>query len=278
MTPGIRREVLARLEHLELPFNRDGIDPYGVSKKHLARFFNWLGFSYRYYFRCSAFGVEHVPPRGRAMIVCNHSGGYAIDGGMVLAACFFELQPPRLAHGMAEKFLSKLPFAGQWTLKTGQVMGLPQHAARLLESDRLLMVFPEGARGTAKLYSERYSLIDFGTGFMRLAMQTTTPIVPAAFLGGGEAVPTVANLYKLGRAIGAPYVPITPYLLPAPLPVHTELHFGAPMLFQGSGNEEDSLVVARVDEVKTAIESLIAEARKHYHPLGAGGRRPEEMS
>ena len=26
------------------------------------------------------------------------------------------------------------------------------------------MVFPEGARGTAKLYKERHSLVHFGTG------------------------------------------------------------------------------------------------------------------
>ena len=31
----------------------------------------------------------------------------------------------------------------------------------------------------AKLYWERHSLVDFGTGFMRLAMKTGTPIIPA---------------------------------------------------------------------------------------------------
>ena len=56
--------------------------------------------------------------------------------------------------------------------------GLPEHAERLLEEDRLLMVFPEGARGTAKLFRERHSLVEFGTGFVRLALKTKTPIVP----------------------------------------------------------------------------------------------------
>ena len=58
--------------------------------------------------------------------------------------------------------------------------GLPEHAVRLLEDDRLLLVFPEGARGTAKLFKDRNSLVRFGTGFMRLALQTGTPIVPTA--------------------------------------------------------------------------------------------------
>jgi 1-acyl-sn-glycerol-3-phosphate acyltransferase len=107
--------------------------------------------------------------------------------------------------------------------RTGNLTGLPEHAERLLEDDRLLMVFPEGARGTAKLYRERHSLVDFGTGFVRLAMKTKTPIVPFGFIGGGEAIPTIVNSYALGKLFGAPYVPITPYLFALPLPVSLEV-------------------------------------------------------
>lgn len=261
------RDIDERLERLELPFNRDGLDPYGVSKWHLRQFFRMLGFSYRYYLRCKTYGIAHMPKRTRAMIVCNHSGGYAIDAGMVVAACFFDLDPPRLAQGMAEKFISRLPFAAQWTAKTGQFTGLPEHASRLLEEDRLLAVFPEGARGTAKLFRERYSLVRFGTGFMRLALETKTPIVPAAFLGGGEAVPTVMNLYKIGKILGAPYIPVTPYLVAAPLPVKVELHFDEPMRFVGTGNEEDREIIAMVERVKQRIAELIATARTQYRPI-----------
>jgi len=267
MIPRINDEVDERLERLEIPWNRAGIDPYGISKRHLRFFMRLIGFNYKYYFRCSVRGIEHVPKRGRGMIVCNHSGGYAIDASMVVAACFFEMNPPRLAQGMAEKFLGRLPFAAQWTAKTGHFTGLPEHAGRLLEDERLLMVFPEGAKGTAKLFKDRYSLVRFGTGFVRLALETRTPIVPAAFLGGGEAVPTVLNLYKLGRLLGAPYVPVTPYLLAAPLPVHTELHLDTPMHFVGSGNEEDREIGAMAERVKQRIQDLIAAGRSEYSPL-----------
>ena len=97
------------------------------------------------------------------------------------------------------------------------------------------MVFPEGARGTAKLYRERHSLVDFGTGFVRLALKTKTPIVPFAVLGGGEAFPTVANAYELGRLLGVPYVPIVAYGLPVPLPAKLEIDYGEPIVFAGHG-------------------------------------------
>jgi 1-acyl-sn-glycerol-3-phosphate acyltransferase len=185
---------------------------------------------------------------------------------MFVAAMFLELEPPRLAQGMAEKFINRIPFASTWASRTGQFTGLPEHAERLLEDDRLLLVFPEGARGTAKLYVERNSLVDFGTGFMRLALKTKAPIIPFGFLGGGDALPTFANAYRLGRLLGVPYIPITPYLLPLPLPAQLSVRFGAPLVFEGSGAEDDAVVAGYVEQVKSAIAALVAEGRRESTP------------
>jgi 1-acyl-sn-glycerol-3-phosphate acyltransferase len=259
--PALTEEIPQRIERLELPFNEAGFDPYGVSKRTLSSGMKLLGFLYRHYFHVACRGIEHVPPRGRVMLVGNHSGGYAIDAAMVIAACFFELDPPRLAQGMADRFINRIPFLSQWTNRGGQITGLPQHAQQLLVDDRVLLVFPEGARGTAKLFWERYSLRHFGTGFVRLALRTKTPIVPFAFLGGGEAVPTIANLKLLGKLLGVPYVPVTPYLLPIPLPVKTEIEFGEPLCFEGNGDESDHVMQERADQVKAAIQLLIESGR-----------------
>ena len=255
-------EVRERLERLELPFNAYGVDPYGVSRWHLGVVFELLEFFYRRYFRVSCHGIEHVPARGRAMLVGNHSGGVAVDGVMTIASCFLEGSPPRLAQAMAEKFIGALPLASLWNSRCGQFPGLPENAQRLLEDDRLLLVFPEGARGTAKLYPQRYDLVDFGTGFMRLALKTRTPIIPFGFLGGGAAIPTVANLYGLGRALGMPYIPVTPYLVALPLPVPLEIHYSEPMVFEGTGNEEDSIIQGYVEQVKARIADIIAQRRQ----------------
>jgi 1-acyl-sn-glycerol-3-phosphate acyltransferase len=254
--------IAARVDRLEIPFNRFGVDPYGVSKEHLCRFLTMLTFLYRHYFTVGVSGAEHVPSRGRAMIVGNHSGGVAVDGAMVIASMFHEMDPPRLAQGMAEKFIARFPFASLWSSRTGQFTGLPEHAIRLLEDERLLMVFPEGARGTAKLYSERNSLVQFGSGFVRMALKTGTPIVPLGFVGGGEAVPTIVNAYGLGRLLGVPYVPVTPYLFAVPLPVRLEITYGEPMLFSGTGSEEDEVISGYVDQVKARIADLIEVGRQ----------------
>jgi len=250
-------DIDERMARLEIPFNRFGVDPYGVSKKYVAWAMRMLAPFYHSYFSVKTFDVDQVPARGRAMLVGNHSGGIALDGAMVIAAMFFAKDPPRLAQGMIEKFINQIPMASLWASRTGQFTGLPEHCIRLLEDERLLMVFPEGAKGTAKLYKDRHSLVHFGTGFLRLALKTKTPIIPFGFLGGGEALPTISNAYSLGKLFGVPYVPVTPYGLAIPLAVKMQIHFGAPMIFEGTGSEDDEVVVRWVDEVKAKIASLM---------------------
>jgi 1-acyl-sn-glycerol-3-phosphate acyltransferase len=267
------RSVAERVDRIEVPFSRHGVDHYGIDKKELAKFYTLLQFLYRRYFDVQAFGTENIPPRGRAMLVGNHSGGWAIDALMVIASAFFELDPPRLCQGMVEKFIQRMPFIAWFSARIGQLTGIPEHAIRLLEDDRLLLVFPEGARGTAKLYKERDSLVGFGTGFVRLALQTNTPIVPVGFVGGGEAIPTVANLYGLGKRLGVPYIPVTPYGLAIPLPVSLQILFGSPIVLEGSASDTDEVIAGHVAHIKATIANLIRQGRD----LREGRLRPDEL-
>ncbi len=86
--------------------------------------------------------------------------------------------------------------------------------------------------------------------------------MPFAFLGGGAAIPSIYNWVSLGRLVGAPYVPITPYGLPLPLPVKLEVEYGEPMVFEGTGAESDDLIEGYVEQVRTRIGAMIAEGRK----------------
>lgn len=273
----VDKEVFDRVRRLELPFNRYGLDPYGISQEHLAEFMTVLGWLYRHYFTVRTHGIEHVPKSGRAMVVGNHSGGVPVDGAMIIASLFLEMEPPRLGQGMVEKFANRWPVVSHWFSRVGQFTGLPEHAERLLREGRLLMVFPEGARGTGKLYKDRYELVRFGTGFMRLALETNTPIVPFAFIGGEEALPTVMHLKRLAKLVGAPYIPVPPYLLPVPMPVHCEVYYSEPMCFEGDGTEADDVIAGYVEQVKQRIRGLIEKGREERRSV-FGGVRPQLIS
>src|SRR5690606_27691336 len=128
--------------------------------------------------------------------------------------------------------------------------------------ERLLMVFPEGARGTGKLYRDKYKLVRVGTGVVRLALETNTPIVPLAFIGGGEAIPTICHLETAAELIGAPRLPGAPYGVPVPMPVRCQIFYGEPMHFEGDGNETDDVIEAYVEEVQQRIRELIEQGRR----------------
>jgi len=127
------------------------------------------------------------------------------------------------------------------------------------------MVFPEGERGFVKTYRERYRLQRFGLGFMRLALETETPIVPVGIVGSEEQSPGLLRSRWLGKLIGAPVAPVTltmPWLGLAgmiPLPVKFRIGFGEPLHFEGDSNEEDAEIERKVEIVKDAIRGLIAE-------------------
>lgn len=252
-------EVADRVDRLEIPFNQYGFDRYGVSKARLALFYSVLGQLYRHYFRVQVHGIQHVPDRGRAMLIGNHSGGLPVDAAMLLAAMLLDHDPPRIAHGMVEKFAHRWPFVSHWFDRIGQFTGVPEHAQRLLRDERLLMVYPEGARGTGKLYRDRYTLVRFGTGFMRLALETGSPIVPNAFIGGEEALPVMYHAKTLAKIVRAPYWPVPKHIIPVPLPVQCDLYFGEPMVFEGNGTESDEVIVGYVEQVRDRIRTLMAE-------------------
>jgi 1-acyl-sn-glycerol-3-phosphate acyltransferase len=119
------------------------------------------------------------------------------------------------------------------------------------------MVFPEGTRGLNKTYDKRYRLQEFGTGFMRIAVETQTPILPVAVVGAEEQAPALFDFKQVAKAIGFPALPITPTLVPLPLPVKYHLWFGEPLRFSGSADDEDAELERKVREVKGQIQGLI---------------------
>ena len=96
--------------------------------------------------------------------------------------------------------------------KIGGVPAHPANVHRLLhDEEQLVLVFPEGRKGTEKLYKDRYQLRRFGRGgFVEAAMRARVPIVPVAVVGAEEAMPIFAHMSALQRLTGLLYFPITP--------------------------------------------------------------------
>jgi 1-acyl-sn-glycerol-3-phosphate acyltransferase len=271
LLPGPLRELVEQVEHRVARFptrlNEYGYDPFGLDPEYGRQLIVAMCLVYRYWLRVETRGIERVP-EGRVLLVANHAGNtFAWDGAMIGMAMLLEAEPPRMVRGMGEYYLPTIPFFSVFMHRMGSVVGTPENCVHLLEHEEAVMVFPEGQRGFVKTYRQRYQLQRFGLGFMRLALETDTPIVPIGIVGSEEQSPGLANLPVLGRLIGAPAFPVTP-LFPwlglagfLPLPVKFRLHFGEPLRFEGDPSEDDAAIEARVETVKQSIWELVAEAR-----------------
>lgn len=255
-------EIAARLRRTPTRVNEYGYDPWGLNIDVVRRAMVISTLLYRHYFRVETYGMEHVPD-GRVLIISNHAGQVAIDAAMIGTATLLEHEPPRILRGMGEYWLPTVPFVNELMSRTGSVVGTPKNCTDLLHNEEAVIAFPEGIRGMNKLFSERYRLQRFGSGFMRLALATKTPIVPVAVVGSEEQAPAIANLSGLGRLLGMPAFPITltwPLLGPLgllPLPVKYRIYFGKPLRFEGDPDDEDAVIDRKVGRVVDTIQSML---------------------
>ncbi len=168
-----------RLRRLAAHRPTQHMDPFGLDLEWVKYALMSASVLHRLYFRVDAGGEDNVPP-GRVLLIANHSGQVPIDAALIASAIFFDAEPPRAVRSMVDKWTQTLPGVSAFFARCGQVVGVPENAVRLLESEEALLVFPEGTRGISKPFPERYQLKEFGLGFMRLALETNTPIVHRA--------------------------------------------------------------------------------------------------
>jgi 1-acyl-sn-glycerol-3-phosphate acyltransferase len=201
------RELLPALE----PDRR--LDDWGRSERIEGLFDRTaVEFFYRYWFRCEADGLENVPSDGGALLVSNHSGALPPDAPMIARAIREEHPNPRPLHITVEHFFKGYPGFSMLIPKIGCVAAHPANVHRLLFDERqLVLVFPEGRKGTEKLFSQRYRLRRFGRGgFVEAAMRAEAKLVPVCVVGAEEAAPVFAQVNLMRRLTGLLYFPITP--------------------------------------------------------------------
>ncbi len=188
---------------------RGDVDEWGRSERmrEIARML--YGPIYRAWHRVEWEGLERIPREGGALLVSNHAGAIPSDGPSIMHG--IEEQLGRPVYGLADEMFKRLPVVGTVWSRVGGVLAHPDNAYRLLrEQGQLALVFPEGTKGTGKIYSERYQLRRFGRGgFVQIAMRAGVPIVPIAVVGAEEAMPIIWKIPQVSKLLGIPYAPIT---------------------------------------------------------------------
>jgi 1-acyl-sn-glycerol-3-phosphate acyltransferase len=246
-----------------------GEDEWGFDEEFADAVTPAFEFLYDVWWRVKSRGVENVPREGRAMLVANHAGSLFPFDASMMAAAIRKHPLPRWPRFMVLDWAFALPFVSTFMRRVGGVPANPDNATALLEQDQVVMVFPEGVKGTAKPFSERYRLQRFGRGgFVEVALRTGSPIVPVAVVGSEEIYPKLGESEAAARLVGAPFFPLTPtfpWLGPLgliPLPSRWRIEFCEPIDLSDNppeSAEDRQLTFELSEQVREVIQHKLYE-------------------
>jgi 1-acyl-sn-glycerol-3-phosphate acyltransferase len=260
-------DLRRRLSTLGMSERSGEVDEFGMDEVALRSARGLLDFLYDRFWRVEISGVERLPERGPCLLVANHSGLLPYDG--LILAHGIERQHPRHERPrfLVADWLITLPFVQPALARIGGVRACRENAERLLEAGRFVIAFPEGVKGAAKVFRERYRLKRFGRGgVVRIALAKRVPLHPVGIVGAEEAHPILFKEYTAARALGLPFLPVTPtfpFLGPLgalPLPSKWIIRIGEALAFDHLGPDaaEDELLVARLtEELRGRIQGLV---------------------
>src|SRR5215211_807522 len=156
------------------------------------------------YFRAEVHGLDEIPADEPVLLVGNHSGGTLIADTFVFAQHFYDhFGAERRFHQLAHDLVFQVPGARASLCRFGTVPASPDNMRAALERDAALLVYPGGDHETYRPTWEQ-DKIDFAgrTGFVKLALELGTPIVPVVAIGGQETALFLGRGRGVARALG----------------------------------------------------------------------------
>jgi 1-acyl-sn-glycerol-3-phosphate acyltransferase len=238
----------------------------------VADFYRWLG---EHYFRLRILGVEHVPARGAALLVGNHSGGFLPSEGFFTEIAIHDhLDQDRRVYALAHDFLFDDPVLARYAARLGILRAGHDSAHRAFAAGHLVLVYPGSDLETFRSFWDRNKIVLGGRkGFVKLALRERVPIIPVVTAGNHEQLIVLSRGDRLARALHAhrwartEVLPVAlalpwgltsgfvPYL---PLPAQTTLSFLPAMQWPelGAADAEDPGVLERCYlEVEHAMQA-----------------------
>jgi 1-acyl-sn-glycerol-3-phosphate acyltransferase len=184
----------------------------------------------RIYHRLTVLAPPHLPSKGAAILICNHTSG--LDPVMIQSVCkrvivwmmakeYYEIKPLKPFF----KMLEAIPVD-----RGSRDTAAMRLALRALQDGRILGIFPEG-----RISTTRGTMLPFQSGVAQLAIKTGVPIYPAFLDGTQYGVSDMAAAF-VGRQ-------------------ESTLRFGGAITIDRSSASRESLEAATAT-LHSAVESL----------------------
>jgi len=210
----------------------------------------------RNYFRLEVEGLDNVPRRGSGIIAPNHSGYTGFDA--LLLAHIINKDLKRIPRVLTHHFW----FLSKATAIPAQKMGFTEatfeNGVASLKRNNLIMLFPEGEYGNFKPTSQLYQLQEFKRGFVRMALETQSPIIPALVIGAEETHINLSQL-KFTKFLRGTVIPLPLNIIP--LPVKWKIKFLPPihLPYDKSAVHDRELVKDISQDIQEQMQDVLSE-------------------
>lgn len=237
-------------------FNLTSLDRDSLIYRVLPRFLMEIA---RKYFRLEVEGIESIPKRGAAIIAPNHSGFSGFDA--ILLANVIQKDAKRIPRVLTHH----LWFLTEATAIPAQKMGFTEatfeNGIKELKKNNLIVLFPEGEHGNFKPSSQRYELQEFKRGFVRMALQTGSPIIPTIVIGAEETHINL-NQLKFTKFLRGLVLPLPLNVIP--LPAKWKMIFLEPIYlpYPPEASADADLVHEIAQEIQETMQSHIRQEIK----------------
>jgi 1-acyl-sn-glycerol-3-phosphate acyltransferase len=199
------------------------------SPEAIAKFMPLWEWFYRYYFRVTTDGWQHVPAAGSCLVVGSHNGGLAAPDMFALMYDWYRRYGyDRPAYGLMHPRVWDIsPVMSRWAVECGAVMAAPKMAMAAFRRQAMVLVYPGGIEDVFRPYSQRHR-IEFANrkGFIKLALRAGVPILPTVSTGAHESIIVLNDIYPLMKQLHEWGMPWLANLDPMAFPIYLGLPWG----------------------------------------------------
>ncbi|MCB9025518.1 MAG: acyltransferase family protein [Bdellovibrionaceae bacterium] len=208
------------------------------------------------YFRLNVEGVENLPKEGPVIVTPNHSGFSGLDA--MLLSYLIHQQTSRAAWVLTHHFWFLTKATSIPAHKLGFIEATKKNGKDYLKKKQIIVLFPEGEYGNFKPTTKAYRLQEFKRGFVRLALETQSPIIPTIVIGAEETHINLRSL-KFTKYLRGMVLPLPLNFLP--LPAKWKIRFLEPIKlpYKPEAAKDKELVHEIANDIRGKMQAAITE-------------------
>jgi len=170
----------------------------------------------RHYFRAELENPNFLPANEPLIVTLNHAG-MCFPWDFLCLGWLLNEHRNWFVHPLAHPLFFDHPWLKWWlpigwAESLGGVRAEPESFEAAIAQKPVIIYAPEGWRGLAKGWQQRYQLAKFDPSFIQLSLRYQIPILPVICMGSERLHPFAWNVRAIAQWVQMPMFPLSPLI------------------------------------------------------------------